>query len=210
MTASSRQIHDLPLYQPLVHTLNPAALRAVQNLKRTHDLSQLNERLDTATQVLSNTAAEISDRYQHLSSQLERARVKSIGKDEEIKGLADREKRLEGMREDVDDMTGRIEERVRAIIDAKASVDVKQKVLDGIGERLEAGGSLPTQSTLGASQSQFRRAGRRAMLGDDGGDEEYADNETEVQGAVEGVVSLWKRKIGEEERSYELLSMRAK
>ena len=210
MAASARRTHELPLYQPLIHPLSPAALRAVQNLKGTHDLAQLNERLATATQVLSNSAAEISDRYQHQIAQLERAKVKTIGKDEETKGLADKEKRLEGLREEVDDMTGRMEERIRAIIDAKASVEVKQKLLDGIGERLERGGSLHTQSTLGASQSQFRRARRRAMVGDGSDDDEYGGDEHEAHDAVDGVVSAWKRKIGDEERSYELLSMRAK
>ena len=182
----------------------------MQNLTRTHDLTQLNERLATATQVLSNSAAEISDRYQNQKAQLERAKVKSIGKSEEIRGLADREKRLEGLREEVDDMTGAMEERIRAIIDAKASVEVRQKLLDGFGERLEGGGSLPTQSTLGASQSQFRRARRRAMVGDDSDDEEHGGDESEAQNAMEGVLSAWKRKIGKEEQSYELLSMRAK
>ena len=210
MAASARRTHELPLYQPIVHSLNPAALQAVQNLKRAHDLTQLNERLATATQVLSNSAAEISDRYQHQRAQLERTKIKSIEKGEEVVSLADREKRLKGLREEVDDMTGRMEERLRVIIDAKARVEVNQKLLSGIGERLEGGGSLHTQSTLGASQSQFRRARGRATVGDDSDDEEHGKDEIEPQGIVEGVVGAWKRKIGEEERSYEMLSMRAK
>ena len=210
MAASPSRSYDLPPYQPLLHSLNPDAIQAIQNLRRNNDLTRLNERLATAIQVVSNSAAEISDCYQNRKAQLEREKIKSMEKGVDNRGLADREEKLDRMRERVDDLNGKTEERIRAIIDAKAGVEIHQGLLNRIGERLEGGGTLHTQSTLGASQSQFRKARRRAMMDDNSDDEGHGGEEPGTQVAVEGIVDAWKHMLGEEERAYAALSMRAK
>ena len=210
ITTAPRQTFDLPPYQSLLFPLNPTAVRAIQNIPRIHDLTRLNERLATSSQVLSNTAAEINDRYQHRRAQLEREKARAREKDVAVENVDERQERLEIMKCEVEDMTEKMEQGVRGVIDARAEVEVSERVTGELGGRAGEGGSLQTQSTLGASQSQFRRAKRRIVTDDERDEEEDEDGETGARGSGEGVVGIWKKKIGDEGRVYEGLSMMAR
>ena len=190
----------LPVYQPPTNPLNEAAQRALHDLPRTHNLANLTKHLQIANDTLTNAAGDVNDRYQRKAvyQQKQNARRAAQGNDEEDD---EGNRAVEEMREKVDEMTSRMEESVRKVIDARAIVASVELALRELDTNVAAGNGAiaPTQSTLGASQ--FRQ--RRRVQGED------ADSEDESsQEVIVGPTSLLKRKITEQQTEYEGLSMR--
>lgn len=196
----------LPPYQPPANKLNDAAQRALHNLPNTHRLDGLHHRLKHASDLLCNNAGELNDRYQQKAAghQKRQARRRAQGAADDD----DDDSNVEKMKHDVKEMTGRMEQSMRMIIDAKAAVDGVEGALKELDANIMAGrGAVaPTQSTLGASQ--FRQKGRKRGVESD--DEESEQSEDEVpasQALGDGPTIWWRRKAAENSDTYEGLSM---
>ena len=149
-------------------------------------LSQLNN-------LLAASAAHVNDRYSYRADYQARRRARlEDDNGDEIPGDAE----AEAMRIRADELTVRIEEGVRASIDAQAKVEATEAALKEVYENASRGGGIvaPTQSTLGASQ--FR--GTRRDLDDD-----EEDDGTDRQGLTGAV----KTKIDDRQTRYTNLSM---
>ncbi len=196
----------LPPYQPPANKLNDAAQRALHNLPNTHRLDGLHHRLKHANGLLCNNAGELNDRYQQkaVGHQKRQARRRAQGAADDD----DDDSNVERMKHEVKEMTGRMEQSMRMIIDAKAAVDGVEGALKELDANITAGRSAvaPTQSTLGASQ--FRQKGRkRGAESDDDESEESGDEVPASQVLGDGPAILWKKKVAEDNYTYEGLSM---
>ncbi|MCJ1477795.1 hypothetical protein MMC13_006468 [Lambiella insularis] len=190
-----------PTYQPPAQPLNNQAQRTLQNVSRTNDLARLKFHLDAASTTLSNTAAEINDRYHQRCEKQRRRRAKREQHGlEETEEDQQRDEKCEEMRSQVEGMTGVMEEGVRAVIDAQAHVEAVEAALGEVHGNVVAGGGMvaPTQSTLGASQFRQRRRGVESDSEEEG--EEGQENV--------GPVGLLKKKLDEHDAQYGSLSLR--
>ena len=120
---------------------------------------------------------------------------------------AGEEERVREMERTVDGLTVEIEGVVRRLIDTRARVDAREKVLGevvaGVGDGLGGGGGRGTQSTLGASQ--FRKG-----VEEDEDEEEGEGGEGSGPGPGPGVPELFKEKLGQWEGQYGAMGMREK
>ena len=206
----SRGPTQLPIYQPPIHPLNEKGRRALEYIPRSHNLDGLKERLQTASTALQNNAADINERYQSKADfhHKRRARKAQQGVEDEDE---EAERVVEEMREKVQDLTAKMEEGVRRIIDAQATVEAMETALAEVHSNVVAGGGAvaPTQSTLGASQFRPRRRRR-------GGEIDEEDSEFEDEGSQRGdqenagPSGLLKRKLEEHATKYENLSLRTR
>ena len=203
----SQEDHLPPIYEAPAHPLNDSAQRTLQNLLRAHDLQRLKSHLKAVNDTLSNAAADINDRSYQRQFRLQKAKAKR-----QQHGLDDteedqqREKACEKMKAEVQDLTAKMEQKVRATIDAEAHV---QAVEDGLGEvhgNVVAGGGIiaPTQSTLGASQ--FRQRRRVVRSDSEEEDDVHSDGGQENVGPT----GLLKRKLEEHDTRYEGLTLRTR
>ena len=195
----------LPPYQPPALPLNDAAQRAIHDLPRTHRLDGLKRHLLIANEILTVTAGEANDRYQErvTAQQKRKARKAGLGNLEED----ETDLYVEEMRLRVGEMTEKMEESVRQIIDAQVGVDDVETTLKEIdGNVIVGGGALTsTQSTLGASQFRQRQSRRDNDLNDD--DKSELGDESS-QGEIIGPAEILKQKISEHKTRYEAISMR--
>ncbi len=203
---ANREPTLLPPYQPPANKLNDAAQRALHNIPNNHRLDGLHNRLKHANGLLSNTAGELNDRYQQkvVGHQKRQARRKAQGATDD-----EDNSHVEQMRHEVKEMTSRMEQSMRMIIDARAAVGGVGNALKELDANATAGrGAVaPTQSTLGASQ--FRQKGRkRGVELDDDEDGESGDEATASQVLGDGPAVLWKNKVAENSSTYQRLSMR--
>ncbi|MCJ1392883.1 hypothetical protein MMC18_005755 [Xylographa bjoerkii] len=196
-----------PIYQAPAHPLNDSAQRALQNLIRAHDLKRLKSHLQAVNDTLSNAAADINDRsYQrHARQQKTRTKRQQQGLDDTEEDQ-ERERAYERLEAEANDLTMKMEGKVRDIIDIEAHVQAVEEVLGEVHGNVVAGGGIiaPTQSTLGASQ--FRQ--RRRAAGSDTEEEDDAS----LDGAQEniGPAGLLKRKLEEHDERYGGLPLRTR
>ncbi|MCJ1436000.1 hypothetical protein MMC27_005378 [Xylographa pallens] len=207
LNRNPQEDHLPPIYQAPAHPLNDSAQRALQNLLRAHDLQRLKSHLKAVNDTLSNAAADINDRSYQRQVRLQKAKAKR-----QQHGLDDteedqqREKAYEKMKAEVQDLTTKMEQKVRETIDAEAHVQAVEEVLGEVQGNVVAGGGIiaPTQSTLGASQFRQRR---RAV----GSDSEEEDDATSDGGQEHvGPTGLLKRKLEEHDTRYEGLTLRTR
>ena len=197
----------LPPYHLPANKLSDDAQRALHNLPNNHRLDGLQQRLKHANDVLSNTAGELNDRYQQKAADHQRrqARRRAQGAESEEED----DPGVERLRHEVEDMTSRLEQSVRMIIDARAAVQGVEGALKELDANITAGrGAVaPTQSTLGASQFRQTRRKRR-MRSEDEEEEESGDETVASQILGDGPAALFQKKVAENNSAYEGLSMR--
>ena len=196
---------SLPIYQPTQHALNENAIRAIQDLHRNHRLDSLKNRLNTANNHLASAAVDVNDRLVARAELHEksRARQEKQGSQEDN----EEEKRvMYEKRRQTDDLTARLESGVRRVVDAKFEVHSFEKALKDLESNVanNRGAIMPTQSTLGASQF---RPSRRRRGGDENDEDSEFEDDTQSAGQTEGVLDFIKRKIGEENSTYQNESM---
>ena len=191
----------LPAYQPPEHPLNENAIRAIHDLPRNHRLDSLKNRLNTASNHLAGAAVDINDRLVARTAVHEKSRTRreKQGSQEDNE---EEERAMDEKRQQADELTDRLERGVRKIIDSKFEVEGVEKALKELETNVanNRGAIAPTQSTLGASQS---RSNRRRRGGDaDDGDSEFEDD---TQSAREngGALDFIKRKIKEQNETYQ-------
>ena len=194
-----RTVTTLPPYQPPTQPLNDASLQRLKDYSTNPSLGDLKKHLLRLNNLLAVSAAHVNDRYSNRADYQarRRARLKDADDDDEIPGDAE----AEAMRVQADELTAKIEEGVRAGVDAQAKVEATEAALKEVYENAARGGGAvaPTQSTLGASQ--FR--GTRRNLDD----EEEEDEEGTSHQTSQGLMGAIKKKVSEHETSYTALSM---
>ena len=202
-TASNIQRADSTrlAYQPPQHALNENAIRAIQELHRSHKLDSLKTRLNTAHNHLAGAAVDVNDRLIARIALYEksRARREKQGSQED----SQREERsLDEKRWQTDELTNRLESGVRKVIDAKFQVHSVENALKELETNVanNKGAVAPTQSTLGASQF---RSNRRRSLGNGSDEESEFEDDTQDSGENESALKFVKRKIQDTNTKYE-------
>ena len=169
----SRGPVELPVYEPVLHPLNQNALNELQALPRNHKLTSLNDRLKAANNHLTEAAAEINDRLVAKTARLEKVKRRRENADSQG-DVAEEEQELFEMREFTKEMTGKLDQRLRDMLDARIEVSNTERVLQDLEANVVSnrGQIAPTQSTLGASQ--MRSTNRHRGGGDDDDDDDLA------------------------------------
>ena len=196
----SRGPTPLPIYQPPQGPLNESAQLALQNLSREHKLDSLKTRLRAANNHLTHAAADVNERLQIKNVQYEKhkRRQERQGSQEED----EQDTIIANARQRTEEMTEKLEGRVRIIIDSSAEADNVDRALKELQENIVDGRGriIPTQSTLGASQFRQERVRRRQ-----GADLDDEEGEEEVE--TDSPMDVLKRKIADKHLEYEALSM---
>jgi hypothetical protein len=136
-----------PPYEKPSFPLNPAALRAIEQLTRTHKLNKLDSDLLEAQAALSTTAGDINDRlYQKELAAKKRKTQNEQSSSADPEAEDEIERNLEEFRSKVEKMTQRMDESMRKMIDAQHSV---QAIKESIG-------ATSTDAATQASTQQAR------------------------------------------------------
>ena len=156
---------------------------------------------------LSHAAADINDRLQakiemHEKGKRRREALNSPGSTDPG------DEGLEQMRQDTEEMTMKLDQKVRDVIDSRAKIDGIEKILKEVHSNVAAnrGNLAPTQSTLGASQ--FRGPKRRRIPGEYEDEEDEDESQLSTEGG--GAVTIVKRKITEHDEAYHAESLTAR
>ncbi|KAE8149850.1 zinc-finger of the MIZ type in Nse subunit-domain-containing protein [Aspergillus avenaceus] len=166
----------LPPYEPPIAPLHASARNALLTFLKSRPLRQLQTHLQHAEEKLTDSAGEVNERVTDAKARFERrGRVDngSVGDNGAVNGDGDGNgddgdgdvKRFE---ETVKDVTGRLDEGIRGVIDAGVRVDSLVGVLGGLEGDIELSHSLPSSS---------RRRRRRRCDDDDDDEEEDEDDE---------------------------------
>ena len=200
----SRGPISLPPYESPAHPLNQAAQDALHDLPSKHNLSQLKARIKAANHHLTQAAGDINDRLQakHELHEKVKRRLESINSPSSTDPSNET---LEQLQQDTEEMTLKLDQKVRDIIDAGMEIEGVQNALRELDENSAAnrGNVLPTQSTLGASQFRGPKRARNTEADED--EDDMDDSQLPVQG--DGAVALFKRKMVEHNNAYQAESM---
>ncbi len=212
-TRTPRVSSALPPYEPLSNPLTPAAQRALEALQQTHKFDRLKRHLDVANNSLTEMAGEVNDRYFQKADYVRRRKARRLQQGiEDDADEEDKARELERMEQQVHDLTAKMEEGVRRVIDAKAAVEGVEKALVEVSTNIAQGNGAvaATQSTLGASQ--FRQGRRRRPRGgaqvDDEGSEFEDEPSQENEQETAGPAHVLKKKMEDQKTRYDSLPLR--
>jgi len=133
-------------------------------------------------------------------------RRRRLEKQNSQEGNEEQDAVLDAVRQKTDDVTDRLEEGIRKIIDAGAEAEEMEKALQQLQENVANGGGrvAPTQSTLGAS---YNRPRRRQGAGLDDEDSDFEEDDAGMVGENDSAMAVLKSKIGEQRAAYQNMSM---
>lgn len=160
---------NLPDFEPPVAPLNPDARRALAALLQSSPLTHLNNHINTAGNELTCNAGLINDRLTDARSRIERSNVG--GNEEEKKGV-------EEFGKEVGEMTGRLEGKMRDVVDAEVKVAETKKVITEVGTEAEA-----EAERIAGVGSRRRGRGRRRQVDDDEEEEDEEEEDVEMEDA---------------------------
>ena len=203
----SRGPLTLPAYERPQHPLNATAKRALETLPRNHRLDGLKNRQRLANNHLTHAAADINDRLQTKTAEYEKIKKRRLEKQGSQEDNEEMNRTIYEMRQETDNMTDKLEESVRKIIDASAEVEGMERVLKELHANAihPRGNGSSTQST--AATSQFNQGHRRRTVGSDDDGSDYEDEPTEGVGDSECTMEALKQKIAEQREAYQAMSM---
>ena len=197
----SRAPARLPPYEPPVHPLNQNALNALHDMPQNHKLDSLKARQRAANSHLTQAAADINDRLQakHQLAEKRKRRRENFSSPSQSQQV---DEELERMQVDTEEMTKKLDQKVRDVIDSRVEVDAVEKALKELDANAAAnrGVVAPTQSTLGASQFRPRNE-------DVEGEEENAEGEIQAPRAGDPAIKVLDRKMKEHRDAYRAESM---
>ncbi|KAL9036408.1 MAG: hypothetical protein Q9214_006147, partial [Letrouitia sp. 1 TL-2023] len=198
-TAISRSSTALPPYQPLGHPLNPAALHALHTLPQTHSLRSLKERLQTATNHLTEITGDLNDL--HTSRAAAHARQAARKKADADWDGGEAERRLDDAWQQTESLTNQMEESIRHVIDAGAKVEGMEKALRHLDTDANSNAAA-TQGSLGNSlPSRSQRSSRP-------GKTQLEEDEDEDPALTSPPTETLKRKLQDWDRDYASLAPR--
>lgn len=197
----SRGPSRLPTYEPPVHPLNQNALNALHDLPQNHKLDSLKARQRAANGHLTQAAADINDRLQakHQLAEKRKRRRENFSSPSQSQQV---DEELDRMQVDTEEMTKKLDQKVRDVIDSRVEVDAVEKALKELDANAAAnrGVVAPTQSTLGASQFRPRNE-------DVEGEDENAEGESQAPRAGDPAIKVLDRKMKEHRDAYRAESM---
>jgi len=218
----------LPTYQAPSAPLNTAGLAALDQLPaKPPSLAGLKTAQASAIEQLSEAVTGANDRTSGHRRALEKKRARLTawqqqgedgdeGVGEELRArVGDAEEQSASVDERVLELTRRLEERVRAVIDGKEMVRNREAALEEVSGNVVRGEGrvAPTQSTLGASQFRQGNPKRRSEVGQELDEDDEDGDEGEDEGERNGVVGLLgalRSKVAQEDERYAKLSLRAR
>lgn len=174
MTQSTQtRTTEAPAYQSPAFPLNPAAQRALAQLSRSSNLTKLNKNLTEAQTQLTDAAVQMNDRVTAATASQKRSREKRQreheGPDDEQTEL---EQKLAQFQAKVDNMTQRMEESMRKLIDHQHSVEAITQSLATTEQH-----ARNTASTQASTQNARTPRATRRNAGEDAGDGEAEEEE---------------------------------
>lgn len=198
-------------YERPQFTLNPEAQRALADLTRKHNLNKLDNKFEQARDAITNSAAEINERLNNKEAAGRKLRQRQQASQNAANdpALATVEADLEQMRAKVDNMTKRMEEGMRKLIDGRLAVDQMNASVASAAESARAVAS--TQASAFATQRHSRR--RRGVEDENSEDDEEEYQEftpTDPSGGTQAVPSVsegWMRKLDDEKIRYQNLTL---
>lgn len=187
----------LPKYEAPSHPLNERAQNALQDLPRNHKLDVLKNRLQAANAHLTEAAADINERLYAKNLSHEKAKKRQEAMSSQASGNID-EDAVDIMRNETESMTGKLDQKMREMIDMRAEVANTESALreldaNAVGNRR---GPAQTQSTVEVTQM---RTQNRSSTSDEDEDEE-ADGTSSQPGTL---VDDLKRKQAHNKKKYE-------
>jgi hypothetical protein len=202
-----------PNYEPPQFTLNPEAQRALADLARKHQLKQLDDSFENAQSAITLCAAgineQLSRREAHFKKLRQRQQSSHDGEGEVDLGAAEAE--LEGIRVKVENMTKRMEEGMRKMIDGRHAIEHMKGSVASVADAARADASTQASTLNTRSQSRRRRGGDGEDDEDANEEEEYQDfTPTDPAGGTQPVPSVsgaWMRKIDDEKMRYQNFTM---
>ncbi|KAI4197500.1 MAG: hypothetical protein LQ350_005877 [Teloschistes chrysophthalmus] len=211
---SSHPAH-LPVYEPLTHTLNPAAQQALHNLPTTHSLNDLKRRLQTAVAHLTEITGDLNDQHQARKADYDKLKARKAARAREVEGSQgasnedeEGDRRMEETSKDIEDRTAKMDEGTRRIIDVQARVEGAKTALNELDTNTIQN-TTATQSTLGASQYRSRSQNQRRLGNDDDDEGDDDDNTTQRANTHIGppALDVFKSKLSAAEATYTSLSL---
>ena len=202
-----------PNYEPPQFTLNPEAQRALADLARKHQLKQLDDSFANAQGAITLCAAGINEqlarRDAHFKKLRQRQQSSQNGENEIDIGAVEAE--LEGMRVKVENMTKRMEEGMRKMIDGRHAIDHMKGSVASVADAARADASTQASTLNTRSQGRRRRGGDAEDDEDANEEEEYQDfTPTDPAGGTQPVLSVsgaWMRKIDDEKMRYQSFTL---
>lgn len=180
-TQRGREDRDLPAYEPPVYPLNANAQEALRALIDHRNLTTFQRRMDDAINVLSTNAGDVNDvirtKGEVVAKDRQRHDREAADDEDDEARVANLEKDLENMKEEVDKMTQRMDTDLRKMLDTKEYFGFFRPVLtEVVNETTAFARQNPTQ-TQPLTQTQRRRRAREPddSLDDESEEEEYQD-----------------------------------
>lgn len=185
-TPQATEAPELPAYEPPEAPLTAESHRQLTTLLQSRYLSQLKTHLQHAAEKLTDSAGDVNERLSDARVRYEKSRAAQRNNDEDEQGDEDESseeyRRLAETETKVDDVTGRMEEKMRQIIDCEARL---QGLTDAMSN-LEREEGEAQAAALGARQTRGqRRRQRRAQGDDDEGDGEEDGDDEDYEGTPE-------------------------
>ena len=148
--APSSSAAQIPTYEPPLHTLTPAAQAALQRLKQTHRLNDLEKSIKTASTQLSECAFEINESLTTRESTVKKRKAKAEEKGWEWDGRHEEE--VDEFRGKVEKLTDRMEEHVKKMCDAQQGA---RNLEAALGAALGSATAAGTQSQRRTQMQSF-------------------------------------------------------
>jgi len=199
-----------PAYEAPQFTLNPAAQRALEGLSKQYRLDKLQRRYADAQASVSMSAADINERLADKENKSKKAKARQQsqedgGEDVDASVLQVADEQLDKLRSDVANMTKRMEESMRKLIDGRYQVQQLDEVARDVSK--EAHRVASTQASNLNARSQAR-----GRINSDGEEEEYEDfTPTDPAGGTQAIPSTneaFMRKLEDAKTHYQNFSHR--
>lgn len=169
------QVPELPEYEPPEAPLTAESLRKISTLLNSQHIRHLKTHLQNASEKLTDTAGDVNERMVDARVRYERKRQRQRdaaedGEDQEPD--SEERQQLDEREHKVQDVTGRLEEKMRQMIDSEARL---QSLLDSVN-KIEREEGEAQVAALGARQTRLQqrrqqRANREEEDEEDGDDE---------------------------------------
>jgi hypothetical protein len=175
-----------------------------------HNLAPLKEQLKKAHEMINAATADLIEMSTKRQTGVQKKKEARANKEPDAVGPIAGEEEALVLKQKVNEMTRRLEEKTRLVIDMQTMVEAGETQRKEVSRTVTAGNGrveiLATQSTLGASQFRSRR--NRVGGEEDADEDEEEDEDGEhSQQAGTGIVKALKRKADEHEATYKALSM---
>ena len=179
-TPRAAEVPELPEYQPPEAPLTAESHRQLATLLNSHYSRHLKTHLQHAAEKLTDSAGDVNDKLSDARVRYERAKEKRRGasasedvddeeddENEEYQRLAETERKVDGV-------TGRMEEKMRVIIDSEARFQGLQDAMTTLDREV----GEAQQAAFGTRRTRGQRRQRHGSDDDDGEDgEQDADYE---------------------------------